>query len=135
MLFIKLETVKSNKWILKAFGHLATRYTVNDLYGRPENAGYTHSKMDAGVWSLYQAYKNMGHCGTEKRLVFEVEGVRFEDVALSLKTNKFIPAKKPKLPKLKSPNCSKRCIQCGKFFSTPCQYDEHCDLCVRRDRV
>jgi len=40
-------------------------------YWRPNRAGYTYNKSDAGIYTLDDAYDASGHCGPEKHIEYE----------------------------------------------------------------
>lgn len=43
-------------------------------YWRPSGFGYTKTALDAGVWTLDEAYQLTSHVGKEKQIAYEVLG-------------------------------------------------------------
>jgi len=46
------------------------------MYWRPNAAGYTPNKTEAGVYTISDAYEATSHCGWEKRIAYEVVDVQ-----------------------------------------------------------
>lgn len=88
-MFIRLETVKKNRWLLDEFGGYPTRYQCRQhgeqTYSRPGNSGYTEHYVAAGVWSFREAFELVKHCCEGKRIVFKVEGIPYEELVQKLR--------------------------------------------------
>lgn len=57
----------STKWLARKV-YIWSR--EHDAYWRPEGAGYTEDKAQAGIWDFQDAYLTTLHCGREKKIEY-----------------------------------------------------------------
>ena len=71
---VALERIKTDagrRWATARKDRLVRIIAEGWWYWRPNRIGYTNLAERAGVYTLEDAIDASGHCGTEKRIVYE----------------------------------------------------------------